>query len=101
MRGRTAKVVIALRTGCAVRIWVVHEAHPLVGVVLADLVRCEAVPHAGVDLGHLRPLDDLDLCRVRVARVVCEERPRSVVRASAGRCPNLPYDGGEVTKDVK
>ena len=80
MGGRTAEVVVALGAGRAVGVRVVHEADPLVGVVLAHLVRREPVPYPGVDLGHLRPLDDLDLRgRAGVARGVREERPCGVV----------------------
>ena len=85
MSVRTAEVVVALRARCTVCVRVVDEAHPLVRIVLADLVRREAVPDARIDLRHLRPLDDFDpRRRQRVVRVVREERPRRVVRASAG-----------------
>ena len=91
MKGkRTAEVVVALRAGRAVRVRVVHEAHPLVRVVLAHLVGGQTVPYAWIDFGHLWPLDDFHLCRGRVVvRVVGQEWPGCVVRSSTCGGPNL------------
>lgn len=89
-RKRTAEIMVALCSWGTVRIRIPHEALPLIGVVVAHFVGSEAVPYAGVDLGHLWPLHDLDSGRrggVIWARR--QEGPGRVVGAPAGRRPDL------------
>ena len=88
MGGRTAEVVVALRAWRTIRVGVIHEADPLVRIILSNLVWREPVPHARVDLGHLWAFNDF---RLRgwgeVFRSVREERPSGMVRPSAGGRP--------------
>lgn len=54
----TAKIVVTLCTGSPVRIWITHEALPLVGEESPDLLWGKPVPHARVNLRHLRFLNN-------------------------------------------
>lgn len=59
----TAEVVITLRPRRSKRVWIPREPFPIVRIILPRQVRRQPVPHPGVDLQHLRLLDDLDVQR--------------------------------------
>lgn len=57
----TTEIVVTLGARCSERIGVLDEAIPIRRIVLLRLIRREPIPNTGVDLQHLRLLDDLNL----------------------------------------
>ncbi len=89
---RTTEVMIAFRAGCTEGIGILEEAFPFLRVLPLGVCYSEPIPDTGIDLGHLRFLNDFDVTLgaawlLGVGRN--HERPCGVVRTAASGGPYL------------
>ena len=89
---RTTEVMITLRARGTEGIGILEEALPFFRVLPLSVCYSESIPDTGINLGHLRSLDDFDvtLGAAWLLGVCCNhERPGGVVRTAAGGGPYL------------